>query len=263
MLLQHRDDKLGLPGSGMWGLFGGHIEPGERAEAAFLREMDEELSWRPRHFEPYTSREVRREGWRVTSHAFAAHLDVPFDALVRGEGQGMALFAPAALHPDTLPSISELIAEFVASNAYRRVKRQWDVIVSTGLIIDERGRFLLQHRDDKPWIANPGRWGSFGGEIEPYETPQDGFRRELREELSWEPVAFELFDAFPYFGLGNRTLMYVFAAGLDVATDALVLGEGQGMGLFAPDALPDETVDDLRLLIARFVASDRYSALRS
>jgi 8-oxo-dGTP diphosphatase len=245
----------------MWGLVGGHLEQGERPEEAFLREMEEELAWRPGHFEPYVSRDVVREGWRVTSHAFAAHLDVPFDALVRGEGQGMGLFEPSALHADTLPSVRELIGEFAASNAYRRVRRRWDVIVATALIIDAEGRLLLQHRDDKPWIANPGRWGSFGGTIEPYETPQDGFMRELREELNWQPRTFELFDAFPYFGLNNRSLMYVFAARLDVPFESLVLGEGQGMDLFSPDELPDATVDDLRLLIARFVASDRYTAL--
>jgi 8-oxo-dGTP diphosphatase len=260
VLLQHRDDKPGLPGSGMWGLFGGHVEH-ERPEEAFLREMEEELGWRPRHFEPYVIRDVEREGWRVRSHVFAAHLDVPIDALVRGEGQGMALFEPSALHRDTLPSIRDLIEEFVVSDAYRRVRKTWDSIVATALIVDAMGRLLLQHRDDKAWIANPGRWGSFGGAIEPYETPQDGFVRELREELAWQPQAFELFDAFPYYGLGERSLMYVFAARLDVPLDALVLGEGQGMDVFLPDALPDATVDDLQILIARFVESRQYAAL--
>jgi 8-oxo-dGTP diphosphatase len=261
LLLQHRDDKPGLPGSGMWGLFGGHIEKGERAEEAFLREMQEELAWRPRHFEHYVTREVRREGWNAISHTFAAHLDVPFESLTQHEGQGMGLFPPDALHADTLPLVRTLIGEFSATNTYRRVKRRWDNIVATALIVDPQGRLLLQHRDDKPGIANPGRWGSFGGSIEPYETPHDGFVRELREELSWSPARFELFDAFPYFGLGDRSLMYVFAAPLDVPFDALVLGEGQGMDVFPPDGLPDETVDDLRLLISRFVSADAYRAL--
>jgi hypothetical protein len=57
--------------------------------------------------------------------------------------------------------------------------------------------------------------------------------------------------------------MYVFAAPLNVPLDALVLGEGQGMDVFPPDALPDATVDDLRLLIDRFAASDRYAAIRA
>jgi hypothetical protein len=36
----------------------------------------------------------------------------------------MALFEPASLHPDTLPSIRELIAEFVASVAYIRARQR-------------------------------------------------------------------------------------------------------------------------------------------
>ena len=59
LLLQHRDDKPGLPGAGLWGFFGGHLEPGETPSRAFLREMREELGWRPRHFEHYLTRELR------------------------------------------------------------------------------------------------------------------------------------------------------------------------------------------------------------
>jgi 8-oxo-dGTP diphosphatase len=261
VLLQHRDDRPGVTASGMWGLFGGHLEGGERPEKAFLREMDEELSWCPRHFEPYAERAVDRDGWRVVSHVFAAHLDVPFDALTQHEGQGMGLFAPDALPAQTLPAIRELLVEFVATGCYRRVRRRWDTIVATALLVDRAGQFLLQHRDDKAWIANPGRWGSFGGEIEPYETPHDGFLRELREELAWTPRHFELWDAFPYDALGARSLMYVFAGPVDVPLEAMVLGEGQGMASFPPGALPAAIVPDLRLLIERFTADPAYAAI--
>ena len=259
LLLQHRDEKPGLPGAGKWGLFGGHVEAGERPEAAFLREMDEELGWRPRRFEPFTKRDVHSDGWRLTSHVFAAHLDVPLDALTLGEGQAMALHAPDALHPDTLPRIAGVIAEFAASRAYGRVQRVWREIAAGALLIDGRGRFLLQHRDDRPDIANPGMWGSFGGEVEPYETPHDGFVRELREELSWQPQRFELYRAYPYDAA--QTLIYIFMARIDATIDQLVLGEGQGMAFFAPNELPATTIPDLRLLIEHFATTDEYRAL--
>ena len=60
---------------------------------------------------------------------------------------------------------------------------------------------------------------------------------------------------------GGRLLIYAFAVPLDVPEDALVLGEGQGLGLFAPDALPGDTVPDLRRLLALFVASDTYAGM--
>lgn len=265
ILLQHRDDKPGLTGRNQWGFFGGHVKPGERPEDALLREMEEELAWRPRHFEPYITRDLDRGEWRVRSHAFAAHLDVPAKQLVLGEGQAMGLFAPDALPADIVPDTIPVLEAFFASDAYKRVKRAWAVMTSTGLIVDGDGKFLLQHRDDRPDIINPGLWGSFGGAIEPYETPHDGFARELREELEWTPGAFSLFASYPYTdprSPQDRHLIYAFATRLDVPLAQLVLHEGQGLGVFAPDDLPATTVPDLRRLIATFAASAEYARLR-
>lgn len=266
VLLQHRDDKPGLTGRNQWGFFGGHLEPGERAEEAFLREMEEELAWRPRHFEPHAVRDLERGEWpgrsrRVRSHAFAAHLDAPYESLVLSEGQAMGLFAPDALPAGIVPDARPVLEQFFASDAYKRVKRAWSAMTTTGLIVDREGRLLLQHRDDKPGIANPGLWGSFGGEIEPYETPHDGFMRELREELAWAPSHYELFGSHPYDAPQGRQLIYAFAAPLDAPMSSLVLGEGQDFGAFAPDALPDATVPDLRRLIALFVESEMYARM--
>jgi hypothetical protein len=48
---------------------------------------------------------------------------------------------------------------------------------------------------------------------------------------------------------------------LDAPMGSLVLGEGQGMALFAPDDLPGTTVTELRTLIEGFVRTERYRAL--
>lgn len=262
LLLQHRDDKPGLPGAGMWGLFGGHTEPGERPADAFLRELDEELGWRPPHFEPYMTGDVQRDGWDVISHVFAAHLDVPLDALTLHEGQAMALFAPHALPADAVPGIAALIQSFAASPAYDRMRRTYENVFTTGLLVDAGGRLLLQLRDDKPDIRNPGLWGSFGGRLEPYETPEDGFVRELEEELAWKPPRCELYAAFAYRRDGADRLVYAFSAPVVVPQQRLVLGEGQAFGFFLPNGLPAATAPDLRLLLARFVSSDVYLRAR-
>jgi 8-oxo-dGTP diphosphatase len=262
LLLQHRDDKPGIINPGRWGCFGGHVDPGERAAHAFVREMDEELGWRPSHFEPYRRLEVDSDGWHLMSNTFAAHLDVPPEALRQTEGQGLGLFAPDALPEGIVGGIVPLIREFAASDAYRRVRKRWDVITATGIIVDGDGRFLLQLRDDKPGIDNPGMWGSFGGRIEPGETPADGFVRELREELGWAPSRCELFAAGAYRPDERNQLIYVYAARLDVPPEALVLGEGQALGLFAPDELPGSTVPDYAALLRRFAASELYARLR-
>jgi 8-oxo-dGTP pyrophosphatase MutT (NUDIX family) len=273
LLLQHRDADPRITGAGLWGFFGGHVEAGEATSRAFLREMDEELGWQPRHFEHYLTAAVpplpgdKGYGLHVISHVFAAHLDVPVEQLTLGEGQAMALYAPDALPEDVVPGLVSVIDGFARSAAYQRVRRAWDLISTTGLLIDAQGRFLLQLRDDRPDIVNPGLWGSFGGRVEPHETdaretPEEGFLREIEEELSWRPRGFALYDAVRYRTLGEgdpqRQLIYVYAAPVDVPLDALVLGEGQSMAFFAPDALPEETVPALRGLIQRFAAEPMY-----
>lgn len=277
LLLQHRDDRPDVSGAGLWGFFGGHLEPGERPADAFLREMHEELGWRPRHFEHHLTADApplpgdRGYGLGVVSHVFAAHLDTPLEALTLNEGQALALFAPDGLPSAIVPGLVPVIDEFARSRAYGRVRRPWDIISTTGLIVDADGRFLLQHRDDKPDIVNPGMWGSFGGRVEPHETdqpetPHDGFMRELREELCWQPRSIALYDGFPYRSLDDgdprRQLIYVYASPLDVPLDRLRLCEGQGMGAFAPDALPPATVPALRTLIERFAREPLYREMR-
>lgn len=261
LLLQHRDNIPGLVGAGEWGFFGGHLEPGEQPTQAFLREIEEELAWRPRHIELFTTVEFTRGDERVRSYAYAAHLDAPLETLVLGEGQAMALFASDALPPAAMPSIRPVVKEFVAAPVYKRVKRRYDVLTATALLVDEAGRFLLQHRDDKPGIANPGKWGSFGGEIEPGETPDEGFLREMQEELGWTPSRYELYAALDFPARGSPQLIYIYTARVDVPFDQLTLGEGQGMAYFAPSELPPNIVPELATLIERFATSDAYRAL--
>lgn len=266
LLLQHRDDDPEIFAPGMWGLFGGGIEPGETPAEALLRELQEELAWRPAHVEEYVTRDLRDGDRRWRSNVFAAHLDRPVEQLVLREGQGLALFLPDALPQALIPGIAEVIAAFVRSQAYRRVRRAWDAITTTGLLVDAAGGFLLQLRDDRPDIANPGLWGSFGGRVEPHETPAEGFLRELHEELSWRPRRHTLYVAGPYRTLADgdarSQLIYVYAAPVDAPLSSMRLGEGRDMAVFAPDSMPTTTVPALRALVERFAADPLYRQMR-
>ena len=53
-LVQLRDDKPGIFFPGFWGGFGGGIEPGETAEQAIIREMEEELCFTPQSPKRFT-----------------------------------------------------------------------------------------------------------------------------------------------------------------------------------------------------------------
>ena len=59
-------------------------------------------------------------------------------------------------------------------------------------MLQRDGRWLMQLRDEIPNIVAPGCWGLFGGHLDPGETPEQALRRELLEEISWQPPALEL-----------------------------------------------------------------------
>ena len=112
---------------------------------------------------------------------------------------------------------------------------------TAALIVTADGRYLLQHRDDKPEIFFPGYWGNFGGALEPGETPADALRRELFEELAFDPPEMTPFATlgldFSFAGLGvvARHVFEVPIAADQVAS--MRLGEGQAMALFSGEAI--------------------------
>lgn len=92
-LLQLRDDVDGIVHPGTWGLFGGHLDPGETPEQAVHRELLEEIGWNAGallqwfdHHDPLRS-----------AHFFRGHLDVPLAALRLMEGQDLTLASLAEL----------------------------------------------------------------------------------------------------------------------------------------------------------------------
>lgn len=90
VLLQHRDDDPAINSPGKWSLFGGAIEPGEDPETAMLRELEEEIGFRPSRYHPFlVLRSVSDE-----FHLYLAGIDVPVEALTLTEGQGMAYLTP-------------------------------------------------------------------------------------------------------------------------------------------------------------------------
>jgi 8-oxo-dGTP diphosphatase len=95
------------------------------------------------------------------------------------------------------------------------------------------GRWLMQLRDDIPGIVAPGCWGLFGGHLDPGETPDQAARRELQEEISWQPDHLQLAMVHHT----QRRTAHVFRAELSVPLQQLQLLEGQDMALVQVDEL--------------------------
>ena len=98
-------------------------------------------------------------------------------------------------------------------------------------MLQRDGRWLIQLRDESPTIVAPGCWGLFGGHLEPGETPEQALRRELLEEISWQPPDLELVMVHPI----HRRTAHVFRGELSVPLEQLQLLEGQDLDLVSPE----------------------------
>ncbi|HEY6334872.1 MAG TPA: NUDIX domain-containing protein [Alphaproteobacteria bacterium] len=110
---------------------------------------------------------------------------------------------------------------------------------AAALIVTEDGRYLMQLRDRIEGIWFPGFWGLFGGAIDEGESPESTLRRELKEELEFEPAEISYFSqiVFDLKDAGCRR-RYFFEVPMHASElQHLTLHEGQEMRLFSVPAL--------------------------
>lgn len=121
-LLQLRDNISGIVYPGHWGLFGGHIEPGETPAVAVERELLEEIGYVP----PMLSEFSCYSDSRVVRHVYHAPLAVELNQLVLNEGWDMGLLTPeqirqgrsysakAAQIMPLVPPTQQILLDFIA-----------------------------------------------------------------------------------------------------------------------------------------------------
>lgn len=87
-LLQLRDNIPTIAYPGHWGLFGGHIDPGETPEVAVVRELLEEIDY---SLQNVTKFRIYADD-RAVRHVFYAPLTVELSDLTLMEGWDLGLF---------------------------------------------------------------------------------------------------------------------------------------------------------------------------
>ncbi|HET8709029.1 MAG TPA: NUDIX domain-containing protein [Candidatus Saccharimonadales bacterium] len=99
------------------------------------------------------------------------------------------------------------------------------------ILVRADGALILQQRDDKPGMTNPGFISSFGGHIEPGEEPLEAAVREINEETNLQLSPADL----KFFGKYRKTKaehgedwdVYYFIA-RNISGAGLEVYEGQG-----------------------------------
>jgi 8-oxo-dGTP diphosphatase len=97
------------------------------------------------------------------------------------------------------------------------------------IIINDENQVLLQLRDDKPSIPFPNKWVTLGGSVEQGESPEEAIKRELKEEIEFKLVNFELFKSYEW----PDRVEFVFQAKFNFNLETVPLHEGQRIGYFS------------------------------
>lgn len=101
------------------------------------------------------------------------------------------------------------------------------------VLLYQQGCFLMQLRDDKPFILYPGQWGLFGGHLEAEENPKRGVIREVKEEIEYELLDPQYFRCYS----DAEAQRHIFYAPLTADPLELAQNEGQDLDLVSIEAI--------------------------
>ncbi len=133
------------------------------------------------------------------------------------------------------------------------------------LLVDRRGWLLLQERDEHP-VIDPEKWGLVGGHVEDGEEFEPAAYRELEEEtgLALPPGTLRLFRELEVFheAYGTLDTTQVWYAGVDLADDDVVVGEGRQIVFVEPaHARGLDLTVSATAAVPAFLDSPEYRAL--
>ncbi len=121
------------------------------------------------------------------------------------------------------------------------------------ILCDEKGRILLQHRDEHAPML-PNHWAFFGGSPEENEEPEQAVRREAKEELGIELDELRFLKKFEFdTELLGKYQAFVFTAPLTIPIEQLKRQqkEGDDLDLFSFEDLKGKKIWKYDLIILK------------
>jgi 8-oxo-dGTP pyrophosphatase MutT (NUDIX family) len=139
----------------------------------------------------------------------------------------------------------------------RRLSREEVERGSALAVLLSNDRYVMQLRDDRPGISDPGVWALFGGRIEPGETPGAALVREIQEELGIHLTGYRFIERLECDNNGAATLCpyWAFEADITPLWGRHQLTEGQGVDCFSFEELQGLTIP----LFIRGILERHYS----
>jgi 8-oxo-dGTP diphosphatase len=130
------------------------------------------------------------------------------------------------------------------------------------ILMDPRGRVLLQQRDDRVPPEGYGRWALAGGHMEGDETPRETALREFREETGVALQRLRFFRTFTGVSPNDSGLvheLHIFFADDEVEESALEHNEGITFRYWSPAETRELPINPFpRGILDAFFAHDQY-----